>query len=100
MSLKMVNGNIAVLPIVLDTPNTKEQEQSKRIGFVAMDKLFSPLLSSKVVHGDGKDFNPGDTVYVKTDITNHPFFRQKFKLDDVEFILVPTNLVVGVKPCN
>lgn len=95
----VLNKQVAVKPITLD----REKDQPRAKGLDITDLTITKIISSEVVFDSGQvglQFSKGDTVYFRSDILKLPYVRQKMELDGKEFILVPEEIVVGLKTLN
>jgi hypothetical protein len=89
---------VALAPIVLD--HQKGTNSSTIKGFVGSDKTLRTLISSEVVF-DSDKFKKGQKLYFRAEVASAPQFRQILITQnksgqDVEFILMPESMAVGV----
>ncbi len=93
MSIKVLNDQVAIKPIVFDHD---KGGQKMVAGFYGTDKLAKSLVVSEVVF-DSKTFQAGQKVYLRAEIYNTPQAKNLMKLDGSEFILILESMVVAAE---
>jgi|ERR1700761_6327970 len=83
---RTTNGNIATKRF----PEQHVKVISKN-NFAILEQKHT-LQALEVVF-DGEGYKPGDVVYVLADSYNHVWAKNSFTLDEIEFILVPKDMV-------
>lgn len=87
---KTVNSRVACEPLPQGY-TTVRTEMHGRISLLK-NKGLVPL---QVIFSSDK-YAPGDVVYVRGDVTHHPWSKEVYEVDDVKFVLVPEEFVVMV----
>lgn len=91
--LQTVNKRIATKPFVTTSVVVRTNKdnlteiQNKRL-LTELEVAF-PTIDS--------EYLPGDIIVVRGDITSHPWAKEIFQEEDQKFILIPYEVVVGVK---
>ena len=88
--MKTVNKHVAIAPF--KTNHTVSDRNAR--GLDMSDLTVSSLISSKVLFSS-ENYTAGVTLFFRSDIMKLPQVKTKLKVQDVEFILIPEDLIVG-----
>ena len=94
MKIRTMQGSVALTPLTFD--HDKGKGEKMVAGFVGTDKLAKTLIASQVVF-DSKNFEAGQTVYLRADVYNAPQTKNLMQIDGKEFVLLPEEMVLAVK---
>lgn len=89
--MKTINKLVAVEQL-----KSNHEEKKEVRGLDLSDKLTAKLIGTTALF-DSEKFNAGDTLYFRSDALKLPFNMNKLKMGEIEFVLMPEDLVVGVK---
>lgn len=87
--MKTLKGHVAVKEMKV----VKEQEKAIR-GLYMDDGLTNTLIST-VVLLESPTYSVGTLLYFRSDIVRLPQARTKFKVNDIEFVLIPEDMIIG-----
>ena len=91
--MKTVNKHVAVVPF---ETNHKANNRNA-IGLDMTDMTVSSLVSTKVLF-TSENYAGGVTLFFRSDILKMPQARTRLKHQDVEFLLIPEDFIVGWEP--
>jgi hypothetical protein len=72
------------------------QQAEIKSGFARSDKIMNKLIETEAVMDGPQGVKAGDKIYFKTDVQRHPLTNQVLAAGEVEFVLLPMQLVVAV----
>ena len=87
--MKTLNGQVAVKEM------KAVKEQAKTVRGLDMDDGMTNTLISTVVLLESQKYGVGTILFFRNDVLRLPQARTKFKVEDVEFVLMPEDLIVG-----